>query len=352
MTTASHSPSILKPSINMQRLHAVLFPHWALWAMPSLVLALCALIDGASPRIEVANFGYAVVYFYFPLAWFLMLWRYVRFHTFDWFLHRVWCGMVLYLWVNYTTSCIALFSHMLFAFSFPLIDRSLAVADQALGFDWNAYAHVMYDHPWVNFIFSYSYANLTLGGIMLTPVIAILRNDRIRVIEICFLMSATALTCVVIGGFFPAYPAADSLADAGILRAIELNPHHYLAVISTQLHALREAAHVVIDPRTAEGLVCFPSFHCCMALIIFYCNRGLGPVSWLAYLAGIVIIVATPVYGGHYLVDIFAGGLITLFYVWVWNVKILPRLSPYLPGTSGLDFALPRFFKRLLFMAN
>jgi hypothetical protein len=352
MLSATLSQSTTKYFLNIERLRAVFFPHWALWAMPSLVLALCALIDAASPRIEVAHLGYAVAYFYFPMAWFLMLWRYVRFHTFDWFLHRVWYAMMLYLWVNYTTSCVALFSHMLFSLGFPLTNDALAAADHTLGFDWNAYAHVMYDHPWVYLIFSNAYAKLTLSGLMLTPIIAILRNDRIRVIEICFFMLATALTCVVIAGFLPAYPATDSLADAGILRAFELNGHHYLTNISAQLHELRDAPHVVIDLRKAEGLVCFPSFHCCMALIILYCNRGLGLFSWLAYLAGIVIIAATPAYGGHYLVDLIGGGLITLFFIVFWNKYILQRLSPIMPATSAQDFALPMFFKRLSFKAN
>ena len=352
MTTASPLLSTIKPSLNMERLRAVLFPHWLLWLVPSLVLALCAIMDVTSSRIEVINLGYNVFIYSSVTALVLMMWRYTRFHTFDWFLHRLWCFMLLEMWVVYTTQCLALLGPMLFAFDFPLIDHSLATADHALGFDWNAYAHFMYDHKWANFIFSKAYSELTLGGLFLTPFIAILRNDRIRVIQICYLMVATVTACITIAGLLPAYPTTEQIADVTILHTMELNGSHTLARVSAQLHELRDGAYAVYDMHSAEGLVTFPSFHCCMALIIAYCNRGLGLFSWLAYLVGIAIIAATPVYGGHYLVDLIGGGLVTWFFIVLWNTFILQRLSPFMPATSAQDFTLPMFLKRLLFIAN
>ncbi|MDP8995666.1 MAG: phosphatase PAP2 family protein [Pseudomonadota bacterium] len=351
MTSTSLLPSTAKSALNMERLGAVLFPHWLLWLVPNLVLALCIILNATSSRVEFIHFAYNVCYIILFSAMALMALRYARFHTFDWLLHRLWCLMLLALWVGFTIQCLSQLGPTLFALGFPLIDHTLVAADHALGFDWNAYAHLMYDHQWSNFIFSNAYFSFTTSGLMLTPIIAILRNDRIRLIQVCYLMLATVIACITISGLFPAYGAI-GLADADILRAIELDGNHYLPRAAAQLHTLRDGTNVVFDMHLAEGLVCFPSFHCCMALIMAYCNRGLGLFSWLAYLTGIAIIASTPAYGGHYLVDLIGGGLVTLFFIVIWNLFILKHVSPFMPTTSAQAYAMPMFFKRLTFKAN
>lgn len=323
-----------------------------MWVAPSVMLAACALIDLFSARISVSHLGYLVIFFWCPTAMVLMLWRYLRFETFDWFLHRLWGAMILFLWINYTTNTVALFCHMLFAQGYPLIDSQLLAADLTLGFHWNAYAHFMFDNYWPNLIFSNVYADLTMSVMMLTPIIALIRNDRIRVMEICFLMLGTAIVCVTISGIFPSFPTTATIPDGGILNAMETNGHHYLGRVIATINSLRDAPFVEIDPRTTEGIVTFPSFHCCMALIIMRCNRGLGLFSAVASAIGIAIILATPVYGGHYLSDLLGGSVATLFFIWVWDTYFAKRVSPVLPGTSLNAYDLPAFFKRFAFTTN
>src|SRR5665213_3177603 len=94
MTTASLLPSTAKPFLNMERLQAVLFPHWVLWLVPNVVLALCMIMAAASSRIEFIHFGYNVFYTSLFVVLVLMIWRYARFNTFDWFLHA--CGVSCY----------------------------------------------------------------------------------------------------------------------------------------------------------------------------------------------------------------------------------------------------------------
>ena len=351
MSSISYSASPSKTArINFQRIQAVMFPHWMFWAVPTLLLGLCGLIDLASPRLSVAHNGYIVVAFWAPLAMLLMAWRYARFETFDWFLHRLWGVMVLFLWINYTINCVALFSHMLLAQNFPLADQTFLAADRALGLNWTAYAHFMLDNKWANVIFSNAYADLTMGGIMLTPVLALLRNDRIRVMEVCFLMLFTAITCVTISGFLPAYTATVHYDE--IMKLMEADGNRYLGRAIAAMQTLRESPHAVIDPRTSEGLVCFPSFHCCMALIIWRCNRGLGWFSAVASIAAITIIAATPIFGGHYFVDVMAGGAVSAIAIWIWNTYISKNVAPCLPGTNLNSYQWPSFFQRFKFTFN
>ncbi len=351
MSTISLNPTQARgSSINLQRLNAVMFPHWLLWAVPAILLALSALIELATPRISVAHQGYGVVALWVPFAALMIAWRYARFETFDWFLHRLWGVMVLFCWINFTINSVALLSQMLLAQNFPLMDNAYLAADHALGLNWTSYAHFMLDNPWVHFIFSNAYADLTMSGIMLTPLLALLRNDRIRVVEICFLMLATATTCVTISGFLPAQTATIHFDE--IMKLMEADGHRYLGRAIAAMQTLRESPHAVIDPRTSEGLVCFPSFHCCMALIIMRCNRGLGWFSAFAFLAGLAIIAATPIFGGHYFVDLIGGGAVTAFSIWIWNTYISKNVAPCLPGTSLDAYHLPDFFKRFKFTFN
>ena len=55
------------------------------------------------------------------------------------------------------------------------------------------------------------------------------------------------------------------------------------------------------------GLVTFPSFHTAAAVLYLW---AFWPVRWIgpaAVAINVVMVLATPICGGHYLVDVFAG---------------------------------------------
>jgi membrane-associated phospholipid phosphatase len=73
---------------------------------------------------------------------------------------------------------------------------------------------------------------------------------------------------------------------------------------------LRDGSLRLIDLAHAEGLVSFPSFHACLAVVCAAAARGLGPARFVFYLLNLLIVIASPMIGGHYFVDIFAGLLL------------------------------------------
>ena len=231
----------------------------------------------------------------------------------------------------------------------PLANDALLAADRALGFNWNAYAHFLVDDPWRNAIFSTIYLRITFSGLMLTMVIALMCNNRIRVLEICFLMLTTAVTSVTLAAIFPAYPVFDSVTEPSLLAFMKDHNVYYLEQVSKHLKYLRDAPVAIIDPLHLDGIVCFPSFHTCMALIIIYCNRGILPFNILATVLGLSIIAGTPVYGGHYLVDVIGGAMITGLAAWLWTAKISINVSTTLPATSVEAFRAPNWLNRFKF---
>ena len=62
-----------------------------------------------------------------------------------------------------------------------------------------------------------------------------------------------------------------------------------------------------LDLLGLGGIVTFPSFHAASAVLYFW---ALWPVRWfrpLVVLANGLMLAATPINGGHYFIDLFAG---------------------------------------------
>ena len=77
------------------------------------------------------------------------------------------------------------------------------------------------------------------------------------------------------------------------------------------LQALRNEPVPVLSFMNVQGLVTFPSFHTSLAIITAYAVRGIKFVATpVAILNGIVIISTLPE-GGHYLIDVIAGAVIS-----------------------------------------
>ena len=75
-----------------------------------------------------------------------------------------------------------------------------------------------------------------------------------------------------------------------------------------------------------QGLVTFPSFHTSLAIITTYAVRGIRFVTLpVAILNGLVIVSTLPE-GGHYLIDVIAGAIISI-------IAIVAIRTGYLPGS-------------------
>jgi membrane-associated phospholipid phosphatase len=71
-----------------------------------------------------------------------------------------------------------------------------------------------------------------------------------------------------------------------------------------------KSVDALISPFTVEGVVTFPSFHACMALMIWYPVRDVAVLRWAGALAAAVTLVATVPIGGHYVIDLAAGAVV------------------------------------------
>ena len=107
----------------------------------------------------------------------------------------------MYIWIGYAVGLTGMFSIVLFVNKFPLINDELALVDRTLGFDWYSYAHILLDNPILNAFFSFAYATMTFQGLLLTIMIAMLRNNQCRIVEACYFMVACGITGTIIARF-------------------------------------------------------------------------------------------------------------------------------------------------------
>ena len=62
----------------------------------------------------------------------------------------------------------------------------------------------------------------------------------------------------------------------------------------------------LISPHDTKGLIGFPSYHAVLALLVMWFARDIKFLRWPALVLNIAVLLATPVQGGHHLIDVLA----------------------------------------------
>jgi membrane-associated phospholipid phosphatase len=206
------------------------------------------------------------------------------------------------------------FSYLSVSLALPLRDAELAAIDRALGFDWPEFLTMTNAHPVVAQMLRAAYRSSGPQLVLLLIFLSATRR-RNRLVEflaifaMSLLMTMVGMTLVPAEGayaFFAPMPAQFSNfgLDSGMW-------HHATFV------ALRTQAAPVLDFAAPQGLVTFPSFHTILAIITAYAVRDVRYLAVPTAALNLLVIVSTLPEGGHYLVDLFAGGLIAVFAIFV-----------------------------------
>jgi hypothetical protein len=185
----------------------------------------------------------------------------------------------------------------------PRIDHVLAAADRALGFDWYNIMVAMSHHVVLNEIFFRVY-NLVLPQIALVLIALAWNGHAEKIYRYCLALAVGALIAIAIWALIPSFGA----------NSLYILPPHVAARLTLslttdygkELVALLQNGPRYITPTEMRGLIAFPSYHGVLALIVtFYA----WPVRWLRWpilLTNAIVLLCTPIQGGHHLVDVLA----------------------------------------------
>ncbi len=193
--------------------------------------------------------------------------------------------------------------YMAAAADLPMQDGNLAYLDRMLGLDWPAYFHFIYDRPaLVPFaIFAYAMIGWPMFGV---PIVLGVTRHYHRLQQFTLACILSLITTTVISTLLP---AIGTFHEYGIaFDPVKFNPGNYLIQMH-DLPLLRDGSLRELDLMKLGGIITFPSFHAAAAVLYLW---ALWSVWWMrpvALIANIGMLLATPMVGGHYFVDVFAG---------------------------------------------
>lgn len=189
------------------------------------------------------------------------------------------------------------------------IDAPLAELDRGLGVNWPAMMAVVAQHPILNAI-------LQLGYISVLPQVALLvaalgwDGKQERIYAFCLALSAGAAISI---GFWTLAPSFGAFSvyelPSGVTKhlALALDGRYAKDLVGLLAHG---PGHIA--PSEAKGLIGFPSYHAAMALLVVWYARDVSFLRWLVVVINCIVLVATPIQGGHHVVDVVAGAAVAV----------------------------------------
>ncbi len=213
---------------------------------------------------------------------------------------RLAAGATAFLQMTLFTLLGVVLAYALAANAGQLWDARLAAADRAIGFDWPVVLALLDTCPPVIRLLGLAYHSLTLQMIVVIVALSGMgKFDTLRIMVCAAILSG--FVTILISGLTP---AMGNLFD----------PSHYahlwpsIAWLEQGLiSGLRDGSRRVLDLSMLMGIVSFPSFHATLAAIFIWAFGATPRVALPGRTWAILTIVATPVFGGHYGVDVIMG---------------------------------------------
>jgi hypothetical protein len=198
---------------------------------------------------------------------------------------------------------------MLLTVTGPRIDSLLARVDRALGFDWPNMMRALAGHQALLWVLQFAYGAL-LPEIALTVIVLGTLGRLPSMYRFVLAVAAGALICIFIWTLFPAFGAMSvyQFDPVTVARLHVPGDGAYGQILVRMLHD----GPGFIAPDSTKGLIGFPSYHAVLALLLMWHLRDVPWLRWPTLLLNSIVVLSTPVEGGHHWVDVFAGVPVTI----------------------------------------
>lgn len=219
------------------------------------------------------------------------------------------------------------FNYLMMPTAVAPIDETMIWLDSLVGYHWPAWIEWAANNPLANDVFRFAYMT-TIPQIGLLIIVLGLggRSRQLHVMMVS--ITITSVLAVVFWGYFPSH-GAKSLhtlpADIEALAAPVVTTEY-----GRDLVRMATEGPGLISPNNVKGLIAFPSYHAVLAFTAVYSMRGVRGLFWAYLVLNLLILPATPLHGGHHLIDIPAG-----FVLFVLGTVLAERLVARMYRESG-----------------
>jgi PAP2 superfamily len=185
----------------------------------------------------------------------------------------------------------------------PMQDASLARLDQLLGLDWLAYYRFVHERPALTPYFYLGYAMITWPTIGV-PLLLVSTRHYLRLQQFTLACIVTVVITVLISSLVPAIGTYHEYGISPDVPGFRASGYLYQL---QELPPIRDGSLRKLDFSTMGGIITFPSFHAAAAILALWGFWGVWWMRPLALIANGGMLLATPLVGGHYFVDVIAG---------------------------------------------
>ena len=191
----------------------------------------------------------------------------------------------------------------------PLWDATFADWDRALGLDWLAYAAAVNRLAWLARAGGFAYDSFTVQIVAALLILGF--TGRLRELErFCTAFALAAAAVVLVSGLMPAL---------GVYPGLGIAPGRFAAIaprdVYTNAAVLADLRHGGLRSFGLDeiyGIISFPSFHTVGGVLVATALWRVSWARWPVLALDAAMIAATPVFGGHYMVDVLAGAGVAL----------------------------------------
>ncbi len=219
---------------------------------------------------------------------------------------------------NFAVMCTALMQVLLFSalgsiLSYLLArdggalwDSTFSTWDRALGLDWLGFVRAVDRHGWLVTALRLAYASLIPQIIVLVLVLGFTnRLEKLRGVMLGAILCGTV--CVLVSPFFP---AVSNYVHLGLSTADFRYVDPWAGYVHlADFNGLRDGTLAQLDLAKMQGIITFPSYHAGLSAVTLwgFWTSGVRWLKWTGPFVALATIVATPIDGGHYFVDVLAG---------------------------------------------
>jgi hypothetical protein len=186
---------------------------------------------------------------------------------------------------------------------FPLQDATLQAWDRHLGVDWTELLAFVSSRPELQKVLLVAYSSFALQTVTTVLVLGI-SGQLTRLRKFIGAFVATTLAIIAISAIYPA---------AGPWLYLNVKPESANGFLPTSSSSwpvflgLRDGTLHTVYGLNSEGIVTFPSLHAALGVLFPAALWHVSSIRWLVLALNGLLLLATPAYGSHYVVDVFAG---------------------------------------------